>query len=213
MRQGSFGKFRAPAVDIWLANNNTSMTLTIGSIQITPATPDAAHLPSDIVIPSPPDLLSEKTSRPEISGAPSQVIGLWIDLLRQAFQMASPPPPTPPGLTARQLNVLDYISQDVQGVTMTQLARILMVTEPCATSLAAHLVAAGAISRERDAADRRLVRVIATETGRDLAARHRRCLADGLEEMLSQLPPAKFTVATMAMAQLSSLEWSGPAGQ
>lgn len=189
------------------------MTLTIGSTQITSATPEAARAPSGVGAPSHPNPLSENVDWPAIGGAPSQVISLWIDLIRQAFQIASPPPPTTPGLTARQLNVLDYIPQDGKGITMTQLARALMVTEPCATSLATHLVAVGAISRERDAVDRRLVRVIVTKAGRDLAASHRRSLAEVLEGMLSQLPPIKFTMATMAMAQLSRLDWSGHTSQ
>jgi DNA-binding MarR family transcriptional regulator len=145
-----------------------------------------------------------------LSGATNQMVSLWIDLVRQAFPSAAQPPTTvaAAGLTPRQLNALDCVSQE--GITMTQLARALRVTESCATALADHLFVAGAISRERDSVDRRLVRVSMTEAGSALAASYRRDLEAGLLQLLSQLAPAKLTAVTLAMTQLGDRDQSGP---
>lgn len=145
----------------------------------------------------------------QMGGATSQMVSLWIDLVRQAFPEGAPLPSTAvPGLTPRQLNALDCISQE--GTTMAQLARALRVTESGATALADHLVVAGAIARERDSEDRRLVRVTVTESGRSLAAKYRRDLEAGLRQLLSQLPPAKLTAVTLAMSQLGDRDQIGP---
>jgi DNA-binding MarR family transcriptional regulator len=139
------------------------------------------------------------------------MLSLWMDLVRQAFPAATPPRPARAGLTARQLNALDCISQG--GITMSQLARALRVTESCATVLADRLLAAGAISRERDAVDRRLVRVVATEAGQAIATQYRQDLEAGLEQLLAQLESSKLTAITLAMSQLGDRDrgrYSGP---
>ena len=190
------------------------MTLTIGPSQITPAVPEASRPPPDggslLGIISVPTIRSEVAEIPiQMGGATNQMVSLWIDLVRQAFPAAAPLPMTAAaaGLTSRQLNALDCISRE--GITMTQLARALRVTESCATALADHLVVAGAISRERDSADRRLVRVSMTEAGSGLAATYRRDLEAGLLQLLSQLAPAKLTAVTLAMTQLGDRDQSG----
>ena len=123
-----------------------------------------------------------------------------MDLVRQAFPGASSPRCALTGLTAGQLNALDCISQE--GITMSQLARALRVTESSATALADRLLAAGAISRERDAFDRRLVRVVVTEAGQALATSYRQDLEEGLEQLLGQLEKSKLIAITLAMSQL-----------
>ncbi len=159
----------------------------------------------------PPALLPEVSQGlGPLGGVTSQMVSLWMDLVRQAFPAAAPAPqPALAGLTSRQLNALDCISQE--ELTMTQLARALRVTESCATALADRLFAVGAISRERDPGDRRLVRVAATEVGRSLAAGYRRDLEAALERLLDQLEPTKLTAVTLAMSQLGDRDRARPA--
>jgi|GEM_PF-4904409 len=145
-----------------------------------------------------------------MAGATSQMLSLWMDLVRQAFPGPTSSRSALPGLTAGQLNALDCIGQD--GITMSQLARALRVTESSATALVDRLLAAGAISRERDAFDRRLVRVVVTEAGQALATRSRQDLEEGLERLLGQLEPSKLIAITLAMSQLGDRDRAlGPA--
>lgn len=143
-----------------------------------------------------------------MDGFTSHMVGLWIDLVRQAFPSASVPPPTVAGFTAHQLNALDIIARE-GAISMRQLAHRLRVTESAATALADRLTAAGAIARDRDSRDRRVVWVALTASGQKLAATHRRDLETRLQQLLRELEPAKLTAITLAMAQLG--DWMDPA--
>ncbi len=186
------------------------MTLTTSPLSTPLVAPEVAHPFPNLKMLSPPGVLWNSTFQSTLDNPTCQTLSRWIDLIRQAFQVPSPLTPSMiPGLTPRHLNVLDCMPPHGEWITLIQLARTLRITEPLATSLVAPLVVVGAVSCEWSATDRRLVRIAATTTGRQLVAQHRRCLMANLHEMLNQLPPAKFTVATIAMVQLAKLDWNG----
>ncbi len=136
-----------------------------------------------------------------MDGATSQMISLWIDLVRQACPgVVSNARAIVGGLTGRQLNALACIPPG--GLTMRQLARSLRIADSRATALADHLVSVGAVCRERDQQDRRVVRVMATDSGSQLATTYRHNLEVSLENLLGQLDPPRLAVVALAMAQL-----------
>ena len=146
-------------------------------------------------------LVGQSGSEPRVGGVTSQMVSLWIDLVRQAFPSASLAPPTAAGFTAHQLNALDAIARE-GAISMSELAQWLRVTESAATALADRLTAAGAIARDRDARDRRVVWVALTASGQKLAATHRDDLEATLQQLLTELEPAKLAAITVAMTQL-----------
>lgn len=73
-------------------------------------------------------------------------------------------------VTPHQLRALVLLS-DV-GLTMNKLAQALGVTGATATILADRLVSQGLAARESDPSDRRVVRLVASDTGRKLARRY-----------------------------------------
>ena len=73
-------------------------------------------------------------------------------------------------LTPRQLHALALLPDE--GLGMRQLAAALGVTAATATTLAGRLVSQGLAVRSASAADRRVVRLVPSENGRDLAGRY-----------------------------------------
>jgi DNA-binding MarR family transcriptional regulator len=89
-------------------------------------------------------------------------------------------------------------------MTMRDLAQCLNISAAAATSTADRLVSAGAAERFRDSLDRRIVRVVATVAGVQMAADYRSSQVATLEMLLGQLQPARRAVIALAMNELAT---------
>jgi DNA-binding MarR family transcriptional regulator len=86
------------------------------------------------------------------------------------------------GLTAPQVHALLWLGHD-GPLTMGELARRVSVTEKTVTGIVDRLERDGYLRRERDEADRRVVRARATTRGAEVS----RVISDGMLERLARL--------------------------
>ncbi len=136
------------------------------------------------------------------AGVSSYVVDLWIDLVRQAASaVPTTPRPGVNGLTRQQFRALNCLRGE--PMTMRALAQCLGITGSAATATADRLISAGAAQRQRDSADRRVVRVVATEAGHQMAREYHVARVAVLEQLLTHMPPARLAVLTVAMQELT----------
>jgi DNA-binding MarR family transcriptional regulator len=90
------------------------------------------------------------------------------------------------GLTVPQYRVLAAIASG--GVRSAHLAERLAVRRPTLTAIADGLVAAGYACRESEAGDRRVVRLHATDAGRDALARADDAYLTRFDRLLAEIP-------------------------
>jgi DNA-binding MarR family transcriptional regulator len=88
-------------------------------------------------------------------------------------------------LTAHQLEALAALEKD--SLTMGELCERLDIAESAGTALSDKLVARGMVSREADAADRRVVRLSLTDEARAMVGRFRALKRLRIAEALSVL--------------------------
>lgn len=88
-------------------------------------------------------------------------------------------------ITAHQLRALGLLPAG--GLTMHELADRLGVSGATASVLADRLVGQGLAERRDDPQDRRVVRLVRTESGSSLAARHRECQRRAVGALLERL--------------------------
>jgi len=107
-------------------------------------------------------------------------------------------------LTFQQYNVLRIIHG---GGPMgpAEIARRLLVSPPVVTRLAAGLVDAGLVARERDPVDRRAVLLSLTAAGRRRAAAMRRDLLAAAAELIEPLPEERRAAVASALEELQVL--------
>ncbi len=105
------------------------------------------------------------------------------------------------GLTARQLRALHCLRND--GLTMRAFAQACGIGGSASTHLADRLVRNGLVDRRADASDRRVVRLVLTRAGTELADHHRRSQIDALSGMLSRIAPERRASATTAIDRLT----------
>jgi DNA-binding MarR family transcriptional regulator len=103
-------------------------------------------------------------------------------------------------ITLHQLQALMQLPED--GCTMYQLAGALKVTGPTASALADRLVAQGLVERDRDPADRRVVRLVPSSEGRTLAGEHREVLRNSIVALLERLCDTQLYALLDAMETL-----------
>lgn len=82
---------------------------------------------------------------------------------------------------------------------LTSLAVDEGVAQPSMTQLIQRLEQQGLVERNRDADDRRVVRVTITQAGRDLLAARRRTRADEMAKLLSTLEPEEEVALSAAV--------------
>lgn len=132
----------------------------------------------------------------------SHVVGLWIDLVRQAGNaLPAAIGPAPNGLSRQHLRALACLQAD--RLTMRALARSLGISSAAATVIADRLTSVGAVVRYRDSQDRRLVRVVITPVGVQLVSDYRCTQVATLEALLDEMVPARRAVLTRAMKELA----------
>ena len=135
-------------------------------------------------------------------GATSRMLGLWIDLIRQAGARATAmAPPNGGGLSRHQLNALDCLGSGRH--TAGTLARALGVSTAFALALVGRLVGEGAVVVVSDTEDGGLPLLAATAEGTDIAEEDRRVQSGVLSRLLDQLTPARLVVMRRAMADLA----------
>ena len=107
-------------------------------------------------------------------------------------------------LTYQQYNVLRSIDTlGPQG--QAEVARILMVTAPVVTRLAATLSDAGLVERRPDLTDRRAVLLALTPTGRRRARAMRRDLLEAAHDLLEPIPEKRRAAVRAALEELQVL--------
>ncbi|MHB1501155.1 MAG: MarR family winged helix-turn-helix transcriptional regulator [Candidatus Dormibacteria bacterium] len=86
-----------------------------------------------------------------------------------------------------------------EGATMREFARSLGISQGSATALADRLVSRELVVRDTDAADRRIVRLVPTALGQELAGRFRDAEQDAIVRLLRGLDPKQLE----ALAQVA----------
>jgi len=144
------------------------------------------------------------------AGVTSQVSGVWMDLVRQAGRVVenASRPTRASGVSRQQLRALLRLPPG--GLTMGTLARSLRISGASATSLADHLVGTGAAVRYRDTGDRRFVRLVVTSVGVQLASDYHAGQLKTLSRLLRQMEPARLSLITSAMEELTRAVSSKP---
>jgi len=107
------------------------------------------------------------------------------------------------GLTLPQFDVLAELSRAVdQGFTFVELSRLLLVTSGNLTGIVDRLEGDGLVRRETDDHDRRLVRIVLTRKGRDLAARIMPQHAQDIQALLAFMPAEQLTTLNEMLGHL-----------
>jgi DNA-binding MarR family transcriptional regulator len=136
------------------------------------------------------------------AGASSYVVDLWIDLINQAASSKpTPRPPSVTGLTRQQYRALNCLQRE--PLTIHGLAQCLGISTAAATATADCLVGAGAAERFRDTLDGRLVRVVATVSGIQMARHYLVTQVAIVERLLGELAPERRAVLALAMRELA----------
>ncbi|MCL4422523.1 MAG: MarR family transcriptional regulator [Actinobacteria bacterium] len=107
--------------------------------------------------------------------------------IEQRIRATKPPELTSElgSVTLHQLEALRLVQEE--GLTMTELAKSLGISESAATALVDRLVRNGLVERLADPEDRRLVRIVPSERARNLAARflaHQRAVMEDAFQVL-----------------------------
>lgn len=141
-------------------------------------------------------------------GASSYVVDLWIDLIDQASSSEpTPRVPSVTGLSRQQFRALNCLRSE--PLTIHGLARCLGISTAAATATADRLVGAGAAERFRDPLDGRLVRVVATVAGIQMASDYRGTQVAILEMLLGKLEPERRAVLAVAMKDIAkAMDWT-----
>lgn len=142
-------------------------------------------------------------SDPAAARLETRLIATIIPVLRHLLAHARRRPAWR-GLTYQQYNVLRII-HGAGPVGPAEIARRLLVSPPVVTRLAAGLVEAGLVARERDATDRRAVLLTLTPTGRRRAAAMRRDLLAAAAELIEPLPEERRAAVAAALDELQIL--------
>lgn len=142
------------------------------------------------------------------AGASSYVVDLWIDLISQAASSEPTPRlPSVTGLTRQQFRALNCLQRE--PLTIHGLAQCLGVSTAAATATADCLVGAGAAERSRDTVEGRLVRVVATVGGIQMASDYRASQVAILDLLLGNLEPERRAVLALAMKEIAkAMDWT-----
>jgi len=145
---------------------------------------------------------AQRTSQRE-ADLEARLVGTIIPVLRHLLAHARRRPAWK-RLTFQQYNVLRIIHG---GGPMgpAEIARRLLVSPPVVTRLAAGLVDAGLVARERDPVDRRAVLLSLTAAGRRRAAAMRRDLLAAAAELIEPLPEERRAAVASALEELQVL--------
>jgi DNA-binding MarR family transcriptional regulator len=94
------------------------------------------------------------------------------------------------GLTSTSMGVLDELSRRTGGTSHRELAGRLGITPATLTPVVDALADSGALARERDPVDRRVVRLSITPHGRERLAAAAVAVAGAVRARIPAMPPA-----------------------
>lgn len=128
-------------------------------------------------------------------------------LVRARMETAVPPELTAEfqSVTAHQLRALELLPAE-DGLTMRQLAAALGVMGATVTELADRLVVRDLARREHDSTDRRVVRLVPTERGRQLADSYRRAQRQAADAAFDRLSAAQVATLLDVMQTLAAAD-------
>ncbi len=100
-------------------------------------------------------------------------------------------------LTRLHLAIMGMLSD--AGMTMSELAKILMTTKPQMTHLVDQLVRLGIVERRPDATDRRVINLALTDNGRVLLEDMKRKVKENIRNRLAGLTTEELTQMSAAL--------------
>lgn len=107
------------------------------------------------------------------------------------------------GLTLPQFDVLAELTRAGEaGFTFVELSRLLLVTSGNLTGIVDRLEADGLVRRETDDRDRRLVRIVLTRKGRQLAEQIMPQHAEDIQALLAFMPREQLTTLNEMLGHL-----------
>ena len=109
----------------------------------------------------------------------------------------------PENMTRLHLAVMGEIGQN--NLTMSELAKALMMTKPQLTHLVEALVKLGLVERRSDAKDRRVIILSLTEKGRVLGENMKRRVRENIKKRLANLTPAELRQMADAFETLRNI--------
>ena len=115
----------------------------------------------------------------------------------------------PYDLTLHQREAL--LRMPVEGVTMREFAAALGISHASATALADRLVTRGLVDREADPADRRVVRLVPTALGQQLAEHFRQAQQRAIDELLQEMDEHQLKALAQVTELLTGQRTSGAA--
>ena len=106
-------------------------------------------------------------------------------------------------LTRLHLAILGMLS--AASMTMSELAKILMMTKPQMTHLVDQLVGLGIVERRPDTTDRRVINLALTDNGRVLLEDMKRKVKENIRHRLASLTPEELSEMSVALETLRSI--------
>jgi DNA-binding MarR family transcriptional regulator len=106
-------------------------------------------------------------------------------------------------MTRLHFAVIGEISQN--SMTMSELARVLMMTKPQLTHLVDTLVALGLVERRPDAKDRRVINLVLTAKGRVLGDDMKQKVKEDIKKRLACLTPEELAQMSAAFETLRNI--------
>ena len=106
-------------------------------------------------------------------------------------------------LTRLHLAIMGMLSE--ASMTMSELAKILMMTKPQMTHLVDQLVRLGIVERRPDATDRRVINLALTDNGRVLLEDMQRKVKENIRNRLASLTAEELTQMSAALETLRSV--------
>ena len=106
-------------------------------------------------------------------------------------------------LTRLHLAIMVVLS--AASITMSELAKILMMTKPQLTHLVDQLVRLGIVERSPDATDRRVIHVALTDNGRILLEDMKRKVKENIRIRLASLTEEELTQMSAALETLRNI--------
>jgi DNA-binding MarR family transcriptional regulator len=106
-------------------------------------------------------------------------------------------------LTRLHFAIMGVLSEG--NLTVSELAKHLMITKPQMTHLVDHLVKMGVIERRPDARDRRVINLTLTEQGKVMRDTFRHKIEENVKSALSGLTPDELTSMADALDTLRNI--------
>jgi DNA-binding MarR family transcriptional regulator len=150
----------------------------------------------------PTTLPADDTPAEDLDSALVTAMDRTISRYQRSLRLAIEQAEGPERLTMPQLRCLQAISTDGTALT-TQLARRMQVAVPTMTSMIDGLSDRGLVGRHPDPVDRRQVRIVMTDEGRDVLARYQAIMHARLRSLLALLNTAQKKRLLAAMGDMT----------